>query len=565
MKNQRRFLAIGVAALLATGVAACSSASSSPGASSGTSSTASTLVMESSPESTITQDFNPYATTQAAYAMGVTGLIYEPLIEFNIASPPSYYPWLATSYSWGNSGKSLTFAIRQGVKWSNGTPFTTADVVYTYDMLKSNSAMNLNGLTISSVTSSGNNVTITFPSAQYANLENIAGQAILPKSQWSGVSNPATYTDATPVGTGPYELGTFTNQGITLVKNPHYWQPVTVPKVFFPVYTSNTGALSALFSGTIDWTGNYIPGLQKSFVDPDPATHHYWEAPGGSNALFPNLTKWPTNQLPVRQAISLAIDRTLIADEGESGLESTVTTADGLTLPTYKAWSTGSIASKTNSASANASAAEKVLENAGYTKGSNGFFEKGGQTVSLSLIDPSAYTDYAADDSLIAQELRAAGIDATFNGISTNAWTSDIADGDFQLTLHWGDSGLTPYQMYDNWLDSSLATGASASNATGDYERLNNATVDSELATLAGAATTSEQAQDLVPLETYVADNVPVIPTTTSSDWFEYNSQHYSGWPSAANPYESGQPSGSNNSADTGTDLVVILHLKPTG
>jgi peptide/nickel transport system substrate-binding protein len=207
--------------------------------------------------------------------------------------------------------------------------------------------------------------------------------------------------------------------------------------------------------------------------------------------------------------------------------------------------------------------AEKVLENAGYTKGSNGFFEKGGQTVSLTLTDPSAYTDYAADDSLIAQELRAAGIDATFDGISTNAWTSDIADGDFQLTLHWASGGLTPYNMYQNWLDSSLATGASANNATGDYERLDNPTVDSEINTVASAATTAEQAQDLVPLEQYVADNVPIIPTTTASDWFEYNSQHYTGWPTAANPYDSGQPSGSNNSSDTGTDEVVILHLKP--
>jgi peptide/nickel transport system substrate-binding protein len=563
MKNQRRFLAIGVAALLATGVAACSSASSSGGASSGTSSTGATLVMESSPESTITQDFNPYATTQAAYAMGATGLIYEPLIQFDVAAPPKYYPWLATSYSWGNSGKSITFAIRQGVKWSNGTPFTAADVAFTYNLLKANSTLNLSGLDISGVSTSGNNVTVSFPTAQYANLENIAGVAILPKAIWSKVSNPATYTDPDPVGTGPYKLDTFTAQGFTLEKNPGYWQTVTVPKVYFPVYTSNTGALSALFSGTIDWTGNYIPGLQKSFVDPDPSTHHYWEAPGSSNALFPNLTTWPTNQLPVRQAMSLAINRTLIADEGESGLESPVTTATGLTLPTYSAWNGNSAASLTNSATANAAAAEKVLENAGYTKGSNGYFEKGGKTVSLSITDPSAYTDYAADDSLIAQELRDAGIDATFDGISVNAWTSDIADGDFQLTLHWANAGLTPYNMYDNWLDSARSSGSSAKSATGNYERLNDPTVDSELATLGAAATTAAQTQALAPIEQYVASNVPIIPTTTASDWFEYNSQHYTGWPTAANPYESGQPSGSNNSPSTGTDEVVILHLKP--
>ena len=85
-----------------------------------------------------------------------------------------------------------------------------------------------------------------------------------------------------------------------MVKNPNYWQPskVQVPRVYFPVYSSNTGALSALFDGQIDWTGNYIPNLQRDFVDTNPADHHYWEAAGTSNALWPNLNVWPTNQLP---------------------------------------------------------------------------------------------------------------------------------------------------------------------------------------------------------------------------------------------------------------------------
>ena len=204
--------------------------------------------------------------------MGATGLIYEPLIEFDLAAPPKYYPWLATSYAWSNGGKTITFAIRQGVKWNNGTAFTPADVAFTFNLMKNNASVNLAGLKISSVTTSGNNVVLTFPTAQYTNLENIAGTAIVPQAIWSKAGNPATFADATPVGTGPYTLGSFTPQGFTLVKNPNYWQAslVKVPKVYFPVYTSNTGALSALFSGQIDWTGNFIPGLQKSFVDTIP-------------------------------------------------------------------------------------------------------------------------------------------------------------------------------------------------------------------------------------------------------------------------------------------------------
>jgi peptide/nickel transport system substrate-binding protein len=556
---------VAAAGVLAGGIAACSSGTNSStgsGANTGAAPvTGKTLVMESSPESTITQAFNPYVATQAAYGMGADGLIYEPLIQFNLAAPPQNYPWLATSYKWADGGKTITFTIRQGVKWNNGTPFTPDDVAFTFNMVKSNPAINLDGLKISSVSTSGNTVTLTFGSAQYTNLEEIAGTAIVPKSVWSAAGNPATYADATPVGTGPYMLSSFTPQGFTLKPNPYYWQAadIKVPKVYFPVYTSNTSALSALFAGQIDWTGNFIPGLQKNFVSTNPAFHHYWEAPGGTNSLMPNLNKWPTNQLAVRKAISMAIDRTLMASEGEAGLENPVLNATGLTLPTFNAWA-APVQNMTVSAHADPAGAKKVLQQAGFTMGSNGFFAKDGKTVSLTIVDPSAYTDYAQVDELAAQELKAAGIDATFQGLSVDAWNSDVASGNFQLTSHWSNGGLTPYNMYEGWLDSALATG---STATGDYERLNDPHVNSMLAALAAAPDTAAQTRALAPIAAYVASNLPIIPTTTASQWFEYNSQNYTGWPTEQNPYETGQPSGSNNGPGSGTDEVVILHLRP--
>jgi peptide/nickel transport system substrate-binding protein len=519
--------------------------------------------MESSPESTITQAFNPFVATQAAYGMGATGLIYEPLIQFNVAAPPKFYPWLATSYKWADGGKQIAFTIRQGVKWNNGTPFTPADVAFTYNLLKSNAAINLAGLKISSVAVSGNTVTISFPTSQYTNLQNIAGVGIVPKAIWSKAGNPATFVDSTPVGTGPYKLGTFTPQGFTLVKNTSYWQAAKakVQKIQFPVYTSNTGALSALFSGQIDWTGNFIPGLQKNFVDKAPQFNSFWENPGGDESFEPNLTKWPTNQLAVRKAISLAVDRTVLGKEGEAGLENPVLNATGLTLPTYAAWS-DPVKDMTVSPTSDVAGAKQVMKAAGFTMNSKGFWEKGGKTVSLSIISPSAYTDMAEVDSIAAQELKAAGIDATFQGLSVSAWNNDVADGDFQMTEHWSNGGITPYNMFEGWLDSSLATGNAA---TGDFERLNDPAVNANLATLAGASTVAQQTAALVPLEKYVAANLPVIPVETASQWFERSSRNFVGWPSQQNPYETGQPSGTNNGPGSGTDEVVVLHLSPRG
>ena len=558
--GRRGLVGLSAVAVVCGGLAACSSSPS--GSTSGSAPPKATrLVMESSPETTITQAFNPFVPTQAAYGMGATGLIYEPLIQFNLAAPPKYYPWLATKYAWGNGGKSITFTIRSGVKWNNGTPFTPADVAFTFNLVKKTAAINFGGLTISNVSTSGNTVTLTFPTPQYTNLEQIAGTAIVPASVWSKVSNPATFADPNPVGTGPYMLDSFTGQGFTLKTNPHFWDAskVKVQQVYFPVYTSNTSALSALFGGEIDWTGNFIPGLKKSFVDTNPQFHHYWEAPGGTNSLMPNLNKWPTNQLPVRKAISLAINRSLIATEGEASLENPVLSATGLTLPTFAAWG-GPVTSLTNSPTAQPAQAEAVLKAAGYTKNSSGFFTKNGKVVSITITDPSAYTDYAQDDAIVASELKTAGIDATFSGQAVNTWGSDVASGNFQLTMHWSNGGLTPYNMYNGWLNSSLATGSSA---TGDYERLKDPAVNAELAKLAAAATTAAQTAALAPIAKYVAANLPIIPTTTASEWFEYNSQHFVGWPTQQNPYETGQPSGTNNGPGSGTDEVVILHLSP--
>jgi peptide/nickel transport system substrate-binding protein len=572
----KRAVAATAAALLAAGLAACSSSStgtSTTPAATGTSTTSpattpatgsnAEVVMESSPENSITQDFNPFVSTAAPQGMGATGLVYEPLYQFDLANPTVQYPFLATHYAWGNGGKSITFTIRQGVKWNDGTPFTAADVAFTFNYLKQYTAsktqdINIAGLDIVSATSSGDTATVTFPTPQYMKLEQIAGEAILPEHIWSKITDPATYTDPTPVGTGPYILGSFTPEGFTMVKNPSYYNPVPVAKVYFPDYTSNTGALAALFSGQIDWTGNYIPDLQQDFVSKNPATNHYWEAAGSSNAYWPNLNEWPTNQLPVRKAIDLAINRQVVGTEGESGLESALTNASGITLPTYQAWLSPTVASDTVPAAGSASQAEAVLTAAGYKKDSAGYFALNGKEVSLTIVDPASYTDYANDGALVAQELKQAGINATFDGISVNAWNADMASGSFQLSQHWSSGGITPFPLYSTWLDDT-----EISAGQGDFEHLKDPTMQADLAKLNSDQTVAQQTADLGPIEKYVADNLPVIPTTTAADWFEYSSAHFTGWPTQNNAYDSGQPSGTNNGPGTGSDEVVLLHLSP--
>ena len=128
------------------------------------------------------------------------------------------------------------------------------------------------------------------------------------------------------------------------------------------------------------------------------------------------------------------------------------------------------------------------------------------------------------------------------------------------MTEHWSNGGITPYNDVQRLAEQRACHRLAA---TGDFERLKDPALDADLTKLAGAATVSAADPDLVPLEKYVAANLPVIPLETAAEWFEYNSQHFVGWPTQQNPYETGQPSGTNNGPGSGTDEVVILHLCP--
>jgi peptide/nickel transport system substrate-binding protein len=512
------------------------------------------LVFESDPEVGFTPaNYNPYVQSTPAYQAGADSLVYEPLMDFNLANPAAKpYYLLATAYKWGNGGKSITLTIRKGVKFSNGSAMTPADVAFSFNMLKQYADVNTAALAITGTSVSGNDVTVTFKTPQYTNLQSIGNTYVVPQSIWSSVGDPGTYIDSTPIGTGPYTVTTTGASGITLTANSSYWGgSPAVSEVEIPAIASNTTVLSLLTSNQLTWAGNFITGLSSAYEKPSPSTHQVWFAPVQTNSLEPNLTKWPTNQLAVRQAISLAIDRTAIDTQGEAGLEPVATNASGIVLPGFKNLLAPAVKKDALSPHSQTAKAIAVLKAAGY-KIKHGFFYLGNKEVTIPVTDPAAYTDYAEDDSLIAAELRKAHINSTFYGPSPSTWAANVASGNFVLTQHWSQTTISAYQLYNYWLNSSLIT----KNSTGNFERLKDKAIDGDLAKLAGQTTVKGQLKYLTPIEQYVATNLPVIPTVYGAAFDEYNSSNFSGWPSAKNPYEIGQPGSPQNE-------IVVLRLKP--
>lgn len=556
------------AVILAGGLAACSSSGSTA---SGTSSSASsamgkkTLVVESTPLSPLTQTFNPFSATSTGYTLHSTNLYYEPLFFFNILNPnQAPVPMLATAYSFSNGGKTLTLTTRSGVKWSDGKPFSAADVAFTFNLLAKNPALAQTGTPApTSASATGpNTVVLNFAAPQAGNLYLIGTQAIVSQHVWQSVSNPATYADANPVGTGPYMLDKFSPQGVLLKANPLYWNKsqVHVPEVDFPSYVSNTAAEQALESGQIDWAGNYITNVQNVFVAKDPAHNKVWfnntpyMTPNNVVTLWLNTTRDPLTDPKIRQAISYAADRQQLAAQGETGYELPATSSSGLLLPVDQSLLQDQYANDLP-ASGDAAKVASILTGDGYAK-VNGKWTKNGKTIKFSIEDPIPFSDFWLDVQLLTAQLNKQGFDVKAQGIGnpTN-WFTDQATGNFDAMIRWSNNGPTPYYYFYNWMDNatSAPVGKTAAN---NFGRFSNPQAQSALTQYVSSTSQATQKEALNTLQGIMSSQVPVIPLLYGASWAEFSTRAYTGWPSQANPY-----------ADPGPNPTeieyVILHLRP--
>lgn len=564
----KRRLSYGVAAvaLLALGAAACSSSTSSGTSSNSSTSLGKPLTIVTTELSPMTDNFNPYNQTGTGYEMHAVDLYDLPLMVFNTQDPTKPpIPELATSYSWSPDGKTLTLNLRPGVKWSDGKPFTGADVAFTFNLIKAHPALNTPATPIpTSASGSGDTATLTFAQPQLANLYYILQTQIVPQHVWGSVSNPVTYADPTPVGTGPFVLDHFSPQGFTMKLNPDYYakSSIHVPEIDFPAYTSNANLLLPISNGTIDWGGIAITGVQSNYLakSPDNVT---WQASApyytDNNVvgLWFNVTKAPLNDPKVRQAISYGINRQQLSVDGESANEPPVTSTAGMILPSQQSYLPSSLANNLP-ATGDAAKVSQILSGDGYTK-TGGFWEKNGQKITFSIEDPVSYSDYYLDSQLIAKQLQALGIDAKVQGDGgpngPTTWTNDLNNGTFSAAIHWGAQGLTPYFTYDNWMDNTLSAPV-GKVASADYGRYSSPQAQAALSAYAKASTPAELNTAVGNLANIETTDVPVAPLLLGASWAEYSTRDYTGWPSSSNAY-----------MDPGPNIPEILYtvqqLKP--
>jgi len=556
----RRLFLTGAAALLAAALAACSSSgpsSSSASGSTGGKGPTGTLTIINVAGTQWNCSFNPFNPSNLG--TGITlGQVYEPLAFVNTLQNAKASPWLATKWAWSNSNETLTFTIRQGVKFSNGTPMTAADVAFTFNLLKKDPGLDINAVwsVLSSVTQSGDDVVFQFKAPSVPYFYYIADQIpVVSQAVWSKIANPVTYADSNPIGTGAYTVKPCTPQNITYVANPDYWQPglPKIAKVLYPAFTSNDPANNMLAAGQGQWGSQFIPNI-NAFYTSKSKDNHYWFPPTSSVSLIPNLTVPGLSDVAVRQAMAYALDRNKVNDIGEYGEESGASQS-GIALPTYDAWLDKS-AVATAGYSYNPAKAKQILTQAGYTLGSDGIFAKDGKKLSFSVINIGGYSDWVASMSVIQQELKASGIQITPQNLAQNDFTSRLYSGNFQLAYYDQPGGPTPYYEFRQWLYSKNSAPI-GKNASTNWERYINPATDKLLDDYAVTTDSAAQHQIVDQLQQVLLTDVPYIPVTTSVAWFQYNTATFTGWPTPSDPY-------ALPAAYAFPDMgQVLLHLSP--
>ena len=499
--------------------------------------------------------FNPFNPSSAPYSVGLT---YETLDFVNALQNAKVTPWLASSYAWSNGNKTLTFTVRSGVKWTDGQPLSAADVVYTFNLIKSKAALDVNAVwsVLSSVTAKGSNqVVFQFKAPAVPYFFYIAGQTpIVPQHIWSKIANPVASVDANPIGSGGYIMSKCTPQNIQWTANAHYWQMglAQVKVVNMPAFLSNNTCNEYLATGQSAWGSQFIPNINSYYVAKKPG-NSYWFPPVANVALFPNLTVPGLSDPVVRRAISYGIDRAKVSKIGEYGYEPPASQT-GIVSPTFAAWSSSAATAAVGNAYDPAKAIS-LLKGDGY-KMVGGVFTKNGKSLSFTVMTNGGYSDWVATVQVIAAELAKVGIKLTVDGVAATNFYNDVYQGKYQLAYNAEGGGPAPFYEMRQWLYSknSAPIGTAASS---NWERFNSPAVDALLNQYTATTSTTLQHSIVNKLQMIMAQQAPVIPVLEEVDWFQYNSKQYTGFSTKANPYA--QP-GLYNIPDWG---IVLLHLKP--
>lgn len=523
---------------------------------------ASSLTILASPNGNFAaRNFNPYVEPNAGAMFGAQGMIYETLIYMNRYNG-EITPMLASDYKLADDASSLSFTIRDGVTWSDGEPFTVEDVRYTFeDLIRDTEGFDTRGLwtnILESVAVEGNTITLTFQQPNSTAVWDFGQTYIVPKHVWSKVADLSLqYLNEQPVGTGPYTLDQFSEAAYTLKRNASYWQEgkPQIEELVYIATNDNTAAGLQISQGNVDWAGiGWTPQQDADYIDADPEHRHHWFPGSNTVMLYLNLTMEPFNDVNVRKAISLAINREEIQQRAAPYAQPAHPSA---LLPAQSDFISSQY--KDTAFEQDTAEAESLLQDAGFEKNGDGIYEKNGKPLSFTMQVPNGWSDWQLSLDTISTQLAAVGIEATVEATATpDIYTQALNEGTFEAAISWTNTGPTPYQFLNDWLRSTRTweEGKPMSGPT-NWQHWQDEETDKLLDQYLTSADPAVQQEAIQGLTEIIVEQLPAIPINYNAAWYQYTTYNAEGWPSEDDPYAYGSPFNAPDNAQ------IVMNLTP--
>ncbi|MCC6174211.1 MAG: hypothetical protein IT305_02810 [Chloroflexi bacterium] len=388
---------------------------------------------------------NPVLSTDVSSAE-VWNRIYASLIQVDrtTAQPK---PYLAQSFTAGEDGKSLSFVLRDGLTWSDGSPLTGDDVRFTAEavMRSKKSArksifQSITGArdyaegkaeTISGIVVDGKTVTFQLEKVSCPSLTDIGLFGIIPKSVFGKYLDPkdasrnldeAAENAAPPLASGPFVFKEWRpNDQIVLARNDHYaLGRVMLDEWVYKILPDATALAAALKTGEVDVAraeAKDLEDLKRS----ENLTLHPYLAPGYTYIAWNQMRggKEFFQSVAIRQALAygLNVDRVVervLYGEGQRMLAHTP--------PTSWAYD----AEGMNSYAYNPQKARDLIESEGWTRGPDGIYQKDGQKLEFTLVTNSGSKTREALLQIAVEQYREIGVNVIPRTESFEALTDRV-------------------------------------------------------------------------------------------------------------------------------------------
>lgn len=513
--------------------------------------------------------WNPYIPG-TFILQGMNQNMMEPLFMLNYETG-KIDGWLAESYEANEAQDEWIVKLRAGTEWSDGTPLTSDDVVFTINLLKDN-APNLNWSgavaqwveSVEAVDDRTIKFTLTGSNPRFV-MENLAGttsQAIvpLPKHVWEG-KDPITFKNeynaetGAPIFSGPYVVKNFSSTEFVYKRNDNWWgaksgafnlpAPLEIRR---PWVGDTATAQQMLANNESDIGGGDNPSTNDALVAQNPKLRAYTnEPPLGwidpcPRMLTINSTVAPWDNKEMRWALSYAINRQQIVDVVNEGAGAT----SSFIFPDYAAMKPFQDAIADIIAPIgefNQDKSRELIEKNGYTldSGTGKYVGADGTPLTLDIVLPPFMEPWAR---MVVQQLNDVGIDAVLRILEWGVFRDQTGRGQFTAATDWDGCGsvIEPWfgmqRYHKKWVNPIGTPGTEYVDNTNNAGRWSNDEYSALIDEMGALPLGDPKVVDLMKQAVTIwADELPDIPLVQTPVFILFNETYWTNWPTKDNNY----------------------------